>query len=254
MYDSLFIYQYLNQGYRDCLLVRELPSLKFRYFYLFERTKNNSFRVVTPNSDRLRHNNTMGSCGLNLRDGIDNDVVIIEKRTFGVLHTKSYRFTDSEVKDLLQNKEHRGKFVYTFTEFYNKCLNFEHAFEYLVPKFGENYIVEVEGLCIRKKCTASESCLVIEFRNSDCPERFLVIRNFDYTLNINGFSTSVHFRTWGFGGLVLADFYYEPNEESYKVSINNQVWLGIQLDGTIYHYDTNEKIGKLANLQEVFMG
>ena len=253
MYDSLFIYQYLNQGHRDCLLVRELPSLRFRYFYLFERTKNNSFRVVTPNSDRLRHNNTVDSCGYGLRDGIDNDIIIIEKRAFVGLPTKSSRFTESEINEFLQNKEYRGKFVHTFTEFYNKCLSFERAFEHSIPKFGENYIVEVEGLCVRKKCTDSESCLVIEFRNSDCSERFLVIRNFDSILDINGTSISIYFQTYGFGGLVLADFYYEPDEEAYKVSINNQVWLGIQLDGTIYHCDTNKKIGKLASMQELFI-
>lgn len=252
MQDNIFILEYTSANLRSTLKVRELPSMKKTNFFVFYKTSTNlSYVVNTPYSYSKMELSILDSYG-NIRKDIDDFIIFVEdsNKILGKMLNISTTLTIEEMQTLLNRKVNNSPRVYKFSEFRSRCMYLKKAFKQLSEPAEMFASIDIEGLSWNTVQTKWKRKLIIEFKNSNTENRFLVYSYDGGTVcGLNG--EPVIFL--GFSKLRLTDFYFDEESKRYFIEMDSLFDISVDLDGNVYVRKDTEVITKLVNFNQVFM-
>lgn len=223
------ITKWLYDGKDNYIEVRELPTLKKKYFGLYwEGYTWDSNRFIVTNSDTI----FMGM----------SSYCFIEGKNGSVISSEKYK----ELK-------RRGK-VYSVQDFsaITLGLSFYMSFADMPVLSLSDCDFKVGALHVKGKMLDDGTCTVlIEFLNSDSEEKLLLLESKFFYLKCNGVSLDKLFPLNSVMLMVL-DFYYDKIVKAYVIELNFGISIFVMLDGKVYA-ETNNRLIQLKADGKVFI-
>lgn len=231
-------------GYNDFVL-RELPSLELKYFYIFRKSPIDDLWYLQVPSSFFQKLGSYASW---------DNIYIVDK--FKAWEQFDLVLSDDEFCKV----KNSGKFnFYPLIEFSKMCLNLDYGGISVKRALSwENCNIEVDGLRIigKKWSELEQADLLFQFLNSDSNSNCIRVHKSNMTVTVNSVVIKGEFI-----GLRPRDFYYDTALKCYVITFDDEVVIRVHLTGdidvcTLEMIDSNEMTlrTKLVELKQIFMG